>query len=700
MANSDKDILITPNRGQTALPEISFVGQGNVPISLRVLDDNTISFEGTQGQLFSINNNLTSGTIFSVNDISGIPSIAVDVSGRVDLARYNGFVNIGTNSVDTDKQLAVTGQMHITCPSGSTTPAAIHFGEGGELTGNGNMYMGYDGPNFSDNANFWFVRNSANTNILTATFGGAIGINSNNPRKLLHLYGGHGNTSMRLTLPSGSNGGGTGEINMQLWVSEPGRTWDGGGIGMNVTNYYTTSYPTSAADTSNSYFPRLNSAIGQAYIRFFPNGGRVEFSTMANDGTSYREQVHILNGAIGINTTSNVGANSTNNLPRKLVINQGNIDLVGGGEFYKDGNPLTPLPEQTDETRGAYLVSDGPNGAFWSYPGATVSSGPLTGYRYRSIITHGYIGGGYKGSQPWRSLNKTWHTTDTTFYCGEQLDRAASYCDGTWSDYNAYVHGTVNAYQGNSSHTSSYNLNTGIRRMQGDGTFSQYSYGYEGDNPKAVMGYNVVGGWGMSVGRNDAGCATNQIGQAGYITGGGSEVTNKLHFGTEIMYTTTSSGSSSDFVAGVGGETRAYMSWNNGVQQYLTYSNDAWTNFNFAGGNRGWCKALPTKWGHFYIGTSNNVTTPVRKVRDSDGAALSNYNRARAAGEENMQMGQDWGYKLGDFDGQQNNHTEKWDYSTDGITTMGFATRPKGHYGQSSAACSSASASVTSTQPF
>ena len=700
MANSDKDILITPNRGQTALPEISFVGQGNVPISLRVLDDNTISFEGNQGQLFSINNNLTSGIIFSVNDVSGIPSIAVDASGRVDLARYNGFVNIGVNPNATDKQLAVTGQMYITSPSGSTTPAAIHFGEGGALTGNGNMYVGYDGPNYSDNANFWFVRNSSNTNILTATFGGAVGINSNNPRKLLHLYGAHGNTSMRLTLPSGNNGGGTGEINMQLWVSEPGRTWDGGGIGMNVTNYYTTSYPTSAADSSNSYFPRLNSAIGQAYIRFFPNGGRVEFSTMANNGTSYREQIHMLNGGIGINTTANVGSNNANNLPRKLVINQGNIDLVGGGDYYKNGDPLTPLPEQTDETRGAYLVSDGPGGAFWSYPGATVPTGPLSGYRYRSIITHGYIGGGYKGSQPWRSLNKTWHTTDTTFYCGEQLDRAAAYCDGTWSDYNAYVHGTVNSYAGNSSHTSSYNLNTGICRTQGDSRFSQYTYGYEGDNPKAVMGYGVTGGWAMSVGRNDSGCATNQIGQGGYITGGGSSVTNKLHFGTEIMYSTTSSGSSSDFVAGVGGETRAYMSWSNGVQQYLTYSNDAWTNLNFAGNNRGWCKALPTKWGHFYIGTSNNVTTPVRKVRDSDGAALSNYNRARAAGEENMEMGQDWGYKLGDFDGQQNNHTEKWLYSNDSITTMGFATRPKGHYGQSSAACSSASASITTTQPF
>jgi len=72
MANSDKDILITPNKGTTSIPEISFVGQLNSPIKLRVLDDNTLSFEGSAGQLFSINNNLTTGTIFAVSDVSGL----------------------------------------------------------------------------------------------------------------------------------------------------------------------------------------------------------------------------------------------------------------------------------------------------------------------------------------------------------------------------------------------------------------------------------------------------------------------------------------------------------------------------------------------------------------------------------------------------------------------------------------------------
>ena len=94
MANSDKDILITPHKGTANIPEISFVGQDNAPIKLRVLDDNTLSFEGNSGQLFSINDNLTVGSIFSVSDVSGVPSIDVDADGTVALTPYNGTLAI------------------------------------------------------------------------------------------------------------------------------------------------------------------------------------------------------------------------------------------------------------------------------------------------------------------------------------------------------------------------------------------------------------------------------------------------------------------------------------------------------------------------------------------------------------------------------------------------------------------------------
>jgi len=112
MANSDKDILITPNKNTGNLPEINFVGQVNNPIKLTVTDDNTLSFTGSQGQVFSVDSNLTSGTIFAASDISGVPSIAVDASGRVDIARYNGSLNIGPNNNTTDRVMGVTGEIH------------------------------------------------------------------------------------------------------------------------------------------------------------------------------------------------------------------------------------------------------------------------------------------------------------------------------------------------------------------------------------------------------------------------------------------------------------------------------------------------------------------------------------------------------------------------------------------------------------
>lgn len=104
MADSDKNILITPNRGATSQPSVVFTGQGNDPITVRVLDGTTgtgitaggaLSFEGSAGQLFSVVNRLGTGSIFSVNDISGIPSIDVDANGTIEFAPFTGYVAIG-----------------------------------------------------------------------------------------------------------------------------------------------------------------------------------------------------------------------------------------------------------------------------------------------------------------------------------------------------------------------------------------------------------------------------------------------------------------------------------------------------------------------------------------------------------------------------------------------------------------------------
>jgi hypothetical protein len=117
MANSDKNILITPNRGANTDPKIDFVGAnanvGPQTITMSVYPDSngTLSWAGSAGQLFSITNDLT-GTIFSVNDISGIPSIEVYANGNISMAEFSGNVGIGTTSATS--KLTVNGEVSAT----------------------------------------------------------------------------------------------------------------------------------------------------------------------------------------------------------------------------------------------------------------------------------------------------------------------------------------------------------------------------------------------------------------------------------------------------------------------------------------------------------------------------------------------------------------------------------------------------------
>jgi len=108
MANTYKNIVITPNIDAAAnvVPVIRFSGGDittNTDINLRVYttQSGTLSFEGSAGQLFSITNDLTN-SIFSVNDVSGIPSIDVNANGLIQLARYGGNVSVDGSTLFID----------------------------------------------------------------------------------------------------------------------------------------------------------------------------------------------------------------------------------------------------------------------------------------------------------------------------------------------------------------------------------------------------------------------------------------------------------------------------------------------------------------------------------------------------------------------------------------------------------------------
>ena len=104
--------------------------EGLNEITASMLGTDTLSFSGDVGQLFSISDTL-SGTIFAVNDISGVPSIEVDDTGEIRLAETFGYVLIGTDSDKNSAPLQVNGNIY----SNGTITASSFSGSGSSLTG-------------------------------------------------------------------------------------------------------------------------------------------------------------------------------------------------------------------------------------------------------------------------------------------------------------------------------------------------------------------------------------------------------------------------------------------------------------------------------------------------------------------------------------------------------------------------------------
>jgi len=125
----------------TAIPTSKLQVVGSVGIGTIIyiipydtLNSGTLSWEGSAGQLFSITNNLTSGSIFSVNDVSGIPSIDVNANGTILLGAYGG--NIGVGTTNPTQKLDVVGNASIsgTLDLGHASDTTLARGAPGVVT--------------------------------------------------------------------------------------------------------------------------------------------------------------------------------------------------------------------------------------------------------------------------------------------------------------------------------------------------------------------------------------------------------------------------------------------------------------------------------------------------------------------------------------------------------------------------------------
>ena len=103
-------------RGDVSIASTLGIGTVIDIVPYDTLNSGTLSWEGSAGQLFSITNNLTTGSIYSVNDVSGIPSIDVDANGTIQLGPYGG--NIGLGTTNPTSKLHVIGDVRV---SGAST---------------------------------------------------------------------------------------------------------------------------------------------------------------------------------------------------------------------------------------------------------------------------------------------------------------------------------------------------------------------------------------------------------------------------------------------------------------------------------------------------------------------------------------------------------------------------------------------------
>jgi hypothetical protein len=121
----------------SSTPSMIFTGTAGTVITMSVLSDTTLAWEGSSGQLFSIDNNLSSGEIFSVSDISGLPVITASAGQTITLNEFGGYTQVG-NGLDstntTTGALRVIGGVGITGSLFLGSPLLIPSGGTGLTT--------------------------------------------------------------------------------------------------------------------------------------------------------------------------------------------------------------------------------------------------------------------------------------------------------------------------------------------------------------------------------------------------------------------------------------------------------------------------------------------------------------------------------------------------------------------------------------
>lgn len=301
------------------------------------------------------------------------------------------------------------------------------------------------------------------------------------------------------------------------------------------------------------------------------------------------------------------------------------------------------------------------NGTYWNQ----VAIGD-TGFKYRQIITTGYVMGGYQSNSPWKNVNRMVHSTDVMTNLGDLLSYSASYSQGAPSLTTGWMFSAANAHSVVTTQVCGFYMATETNRAASSTNF-------------------------MAASRNDAGVAFKEH-QYVHICSDGT--TDKFNYTTE----TSALSGLSILANGTGGGVAAIcdenyaMLYGDNTGQTLAFATDTTSTDRImagpAGGNNAQQKPMNSKNRKGYAGNEGTYNGGYNfRVWDMNTGAQD---RTVAkvignTGEENFDMGQDQQYCLGNYDGAQNNRGHKFFYATDVGYELGSGSVRTGVPGGSSA---------------
>tara|TARA_Y100000592_G_scaffold28733_1_gene45748 strand:+ start:14162 stop:18337 length:4176 start_codon:yes stop_codon:yes gene_type:complete len=170
-------------KSSSSTPKIVFTGSGALSdINVKANTDDksfspsgtSISFEGSEGQLLNITDNLSSGNIFNVSNISGLPLFEIDASGDVKIARRGRYVGVGSGIPEFGLDVSASGRIQKGVALSSYVPAVTTntlYNDGGTLSWNGSAIAGASSIGSFVKLNV----ESNNANNVTATIKGTAG---------------------------------------------------------------------------------------------------------------------------------------------------------------------------------------------------------------------------------------------------------------------------------------------------------------------------------------------------------------------------------------------------------------------------------------------------------------------------------------------------------------------------------------------